>query len=299
MARTPVVWRFSDAKAGHDSQSRGLVAALARQVPLQCHELRAGAPGQAGRWWLRGCFPAGEHLPAPDLLIGAGHATHLPMLAARRARGGRSVVLMKPSLPRRCFDLCVVPAHDGVRPGTGVWVSEGALSAIRPGRDRDADSGLIVIGGPSRHVHWDDADILRQVEALMRRRPRQWSLTTSRRTPGPLSAELCRRYPDQCRPFAATGVDWLPAQLARAAEVWVSQDSISTIYEALTAGGRVGLLQVRLRRRARVGAALGRLQAAGWVSPPGAEHLAAGPPRPLDEATRCAQWIIKQWLNEN
>ncbi len=300
MSRTIVVWRFSDAKAGHDSQSRGLVAALARCVPLRCHELGVVAPARAGRWWLLGRFPGAENLPAPDLLIGAGHATHLSIMAARRARGGRSVVLMKPSLPRACFDLCVVPAHDGVRPGAGVLVTEGALTAVRPGRDRDADSGLIVIGGPSRHVRWDDADILRQVETLLeRRRKSRWSVTTSRRTPAALTGELCRLYPHQCRPLVATPPDWLPAQLARAGEVWVSQDSVSMIYEALSAGARVGLLQVPVRRGARIGRALERLLAAGWVAPPGADELVAGPPRPLDEATRCAQWIIKQWLNAN
>ena len=37
--------------------------------------------------WLRGRYPQGGLLPDHWLLVGAGHATQLPMLAARRARG--------------------------------------------------------------------------------------------------------------------------------------------------------------------------------------------------------------------
>ena len=39
---------------------------------------------------------------------------------------------MKPSLPRRCFDLCIVPRHDGLAPDAHTLVTEGALNRIRP-----------------------------------------------------------------------------------------------------------------------------------------------------------------------
>jgi mitochondrial fission protein ELM1 len=51
-------------------------------------------------------------------------------------------------------------------------------------------------------------------------------------------------------PFAATSPDWLPTQLARADQAWVTADSVSMVYEALTAGAAVGVLDVPRPRQA-------------------------------------------------
>ena len=78
------------------------------------------------------------------------------MLAARRARGGRAVVLMSPVLPRRLFDLCVIPEHDRPRPAANVLQTLRSLNrvqAVEPGRH---DSGLLLVGGSSLPEGWCD-----------------------------------------------------------------------------------------------------------------------------------------------
>jgi mitochondrial fission protein ELM1 len=299
---TTVIWRFSDGNPGHDSQSVGLVDALSRRVPVQRYEPAAVPARRAAAWWLSRRYPPGDSLPAPDLLVGAGHATHLPMLAARRRHGGRSVVLMKPSLPYRCFDLCLVPRHDTTTAGDNLLLTEGALNSMVRSDRHDPDKGLVIIGGPSRHVRWDDEILLHGVEELLQRRPpTRWWLTTSRRTPAALLDRLRRRVPRaQATAFGHSPPGWLQARLAEAGEVWVSRDSVSMIYEALTCGARVGLLDVPVVAGAdRVNAGIDRLVATGWVTAPAASELAAGPPQPLDEAARCADWIVSEWLKEN
>ncbi|MDX1698650.1 MAG: ELM1/GtrOC1 family putative glycosyltransferase, partial [Thiohalobacterales bacterium] len=98
-----VVWCFTDGKAGHANQVQGLLAALRGILPVDAHTLQV-ADIRMPLWSLvSGRFAAGRDMPDPDLLLGAGRATHLPMLAARRARGGRAVVLMKPGLPLSWF----------------------------------------------------------------------------------------------------------------------------------------------------------------------------------------------------
>ena len=130
-------------------------------------------------------------LPKPDLIIGAGHATHPTLLAARRAHGGRAVVLMKPSLPRRCFDLCILPRHDGVAADAHTLVTDGALNRVRPATASDANHGLILIGGASPHFEWDSDAIQVQIKSLLARTPdMQWTLATSRRTPANFLALL-------------------------------------------------------------------------------------------------------------
>ena len=95
-----VIWRFSDGKPGHEAQTQGLINALAQRRQLQVHELSVHDYRRGLLDIVKKRFAPGTALPAPALLIGAGHATHWPLLAARRARGGRIIVMMKPSLPR-------------------------------------------------------------------------------------------------------------------------------------------------------------------------------------------------------
>ena len=155
-----VVWRLCDGKVGHESQSQGLAEALGRRVPTEYFDLGCLSPARALRAWLCGRFPPGEALPAPDLILGAGHRTHLNLLAARRARGGRAVVLMKPTLPCACFDLCLVPEHDDPPRHGKVLPTQGALNPIRPAAAASPERGLILIGGPSEHHGWDTAAIV-------------------------------------------------------------------------------------------------------------------------------------------
>ncbi len=259
-----IIWRFLDGKPGHENQSAGLVQALRTSRPVEAHDIPV--PGEIAAFgaWLAGRFPWGRTLPAPDLLLGAGHATHWPLLAARRTRGGRAVVLMRPTLPLGCFDLCIVPAHDHPRAADNVWVTRGVLNRVRPGVAKDPRQGLILIGGPSQHHAWSTPGMVEQVRAVVAHDAgRRWVLTTSRRTPADFLDALRRQLDagidsgiDDGRielvPGETTAPDWLPAQLAWAGAVWVSADSVSMVYEALTSGAAVGLLEVPARGRARV-----------------------------------------------
>ncbi len=264
-----VVWRFKDGKAGHESQSAGLIEALSAQVPIERHELAPGDLRFALVDFLRGRYRPGSNMADPDILVGAGHATHLPMLAARRARGGRSVVLMKPSLPLRCFDLCIVPEHDRVSATDKVLVTRGVLTRMRPSAAHRPGTGLILVGGPSVHHAWSDTSLAAQLEQLFAREPAtQWTVTTSRRTPAGTCAAIDALLPSAVDLVAFDSVDsaWLPARLARAEKAWVTEDSVSMVYEALTAGAATGLLPVPRKKQGRVAHGLDSLVAEHLVT---------------------------------
>ncbi len=290
-----ILWRFTDGRPGHDRQTLGLVTALQEQGDFTVHELPVRSGARAFRWWLGCHYPPGKALPAPDLLLGAGHATHPHLLAARRCRGGRIVLCMKPSLPLAWFDLCLIPRHDAPPAVGNALVTEGVLNNLRPGENQAAGSGLIVLGGPSRHCRWDNATMLAQVRQLIAARPLQhWRLTTSPRTPPQLRAQL-EAGPWEFVPFDTCAAGWLPQQLAEAGEVWISEDSVSMIYEALTAGARVGLLSVPRGGSNRVTREIDSLVTNRRVGRPGEWQPAPVADRPLNEAARCAEWI-QQWL---
>lgn len=307
-SRPLVVWVVSDGKPGHVNQSLGLAEALARAAPTDIRTLPAISLLRAGLALLLK-RPPRDNVPVPDLLVGAGHATHLTLLALRRACGGRAVVLMKPSLPRRMFDLCVIPEHDGVAPDARTLVTEGALNRIRPGRQRTgatATRGLLLIGGVSPHFAWDSDAIALQIKSIVTRTPAiQWTLTTSRRTPEDFLAQLPAAPNLAVVPHTATSPDWLPTELARCDNVWVTPDSASMVFEALTAGTDVGVFDLPVNPKSRVGWAVARLADAGRVTrftawcaqetPYPSLHHKGKKIAPLAEADRCAAWIL-DWL---
>jgi hypothetical protein len=297
-----VVWRFSDGKAGHDNQSRGLVEALARLVSVETHTLNPLAPAAALSGWLLARLSSWNDLPAPDLLLGAGHHTHLSLLAARRSRGGKAIVLMRPTLPLGLFDLCLIPEHDAPPARSNVLATRGALNRIQPSATLEPDRGLLLIGGPSRHFGWNDVELHRRIAVILTADPATcWILTTSRRTPPGFLAGFAGESMARLTvvPVTETGPDWLPAQLARAGQVWVTVDSVSMIYEALTAGANVGVLDVPRKASSRVSRGVERLETQGWVTSFAgwrADRRLLRPDRPFNEAERCARWIVERWF---
>lgn len=301
-----VIWQLCDGKAGHLSQSTGLINALldhsqAEERQVQTHRVQAPAPGVLLRAELTRRRGWMEGHPAPRVAIGAGRATHLPLLALRR-RGVKTVVLMRPSLPLSWFDFCLVPAHDSPPARDNVITTEGALNPMRPGQAHEAKQGLILLGGPSRHYYFDADAVLSRLRGILAKTPQlHWSLSASPRTPPALSRGLGALVSGSVavRPWAGPDPDWLAAALNRSAWVWVTEDSISMIYEALTAGCRVGLLPLRRKGPSRLHRAVDKLlredRVRSFSDWSGGRELPA-PDRSLDEAARCARLLLDQGL---
>ena len=297
------VWRFLDGKAGHRNQVTGLIDALAKRADLVCHDVEVTTLFK----WLRSLIPGRLNslaaLRSPTLLIGAGHATHIPMLAAKKWYGGRTVVLMKPSLPPSQFDLCLIPEADEIRrPRKNVILTDGALNRIQPSQQLDGKKGLMLIGGPSEHFGWSTANVIRQICMVIDKTPDvEWTLTTSRRTPAAfLDAWRASGCQGQMLPVDQTNADWLPSQLQLSATVWVTNESVSMIYEALTSGAAVGILTLPKSRDSRVTRGIDALIAREIVTPfdrwrqistvPQSKHI-------FNEANRCAELVIQTLLS--
>lgn len=285
------IWYFSDGKPGHDNQTRGLIQAL------QTHRALTICPVPLPKRW-RWRLP--NDLPAPTLLMGAGHATHLALLRAKQHWGGKTIVLMQPSLPKRWFDLCIIPAHDQPRPAANVLITQGVLNTVIPSPYPRNERGLILLGGISPHFTWDTAAVCQQITAILAAPPHwQWDLTTSRRTPREVLPQLPQHPRLHLHPYPQADSAWVAARLQQCHSVWVSPDSVSMVYEAVTAGAAVGLLALPGQRPTRVANGLKLLQQQHGITPFAAweQGQALSPsPTPLFEAERCAHWIIQQWL---
>jgi mitochondrial fission protein ELM1 len=237
----------------------------------------------------------------PHLVIGAGRACHASLAAVRRATHAKAIVLMRPSLPLGWFDLAIIPRHDGVPAGAGVLLSEGMLNRVSAPAARDETRGLMLIGGPSRHYGWDESRLLAQIDALLADGSvRRWDIADSRRTPPPTGAALAARFSARVEFHSATttSANTIRSLLQASHYSWVSEDSMSMCFEALSAGGRVGLHAVPRRREGRVSRAIDQLLAARRVVRQGdwARGIRPIHSPPLDEARRCASFVLDHLL---
>ncbi|MES2908735.1 MAG: mitochondrial fission ELM1 family protein [Pseudomonadota bacterium] len=266
-----IIWRLMDGKPGHENQTLGLVKAMQQLAAErgiaapQCLDMPLGDYRYSFWNWLFKRFRPGFLKPRPDFIIGAGHRTHWPMLCARRSFGGKAIALMSPSLPAFFFDLVVAPAHDSLT-GRNVIVTQGVLNAMQPAAVKRPGYTLVLVGGVSKHFVWSDAQVLTQLETIMARHP-QVRITDSRRTPPALRAELAARWPVTYQPWEKCPAGWLAEELAIAENAWVTEDSVSMIYEALTAGCAVGLvgLQRPAGRAGRLVQGLAALEKQGLI----------------------------------
>lgn len=293
----PTITIISDGKPGHLAQSRGLADAIGRRGDVPISEKDCGTKISVNDF-------AGD---SPGMVIVAGHRAYQSALLVAAQLGCPAIALMNPGWwLRRKFDVCVIPRHDGVAESNNVIVTEGALNSLQPAADSSPGEALLLIGGPSRHHHWEDESLLAQLHTLLARdSDLRWTATSSRRTPESTDRhlhELAREHGDRFAytPVSETPRGWVAEQLKRCGTVWVTEDSVSMVYESLTAGARVGLLDVPRKsgKPGRVVRGVISLIERGWVTV--FADWREGKPLPedrppLNEADRVADELLKRY----
>lgn len=306
-AQTPVIWLITDNKPGHKNQLKGLSNRL--RVLTGASQYWIDAADYSAPMWraLLGVAPAMDaNLPRPDLIIAAGSGTHRLLLALRRYRKAKTLVLMKPAFPLGWVDGAIIPAHDGVKPGRSVLLTEGVINAVAPlARLTGKPEALILVGGPSEHFDWDDDAILSQISDLIARYPQwRWTITDSRRTPTTTTERLAELQGLKISvvQHSRTHDDWLNHQLAASRAAWVTPDSISMVCEAATSGVPTGLLNLPARAGSRVAKGVQRLAERGLIAH-WSDHAAVMAEQTdrherLWEADRAARWVAERWLRQ-
>lgn len=292
------IWRISDGKAGHDSQSLGLCNAIKQHIPCNLYDIPAASCNNNLFNYFFKRFPAGDKLPDPKLIVGAGHKTHLPMLTAKRARGGKTIVLMKPSLPRILFDYCIIPKHDRAGNTAKTIFTNGAINTITASQDKNEDQVLVLVGGPSRHFDWDNKKIVAQILRLVRQdQKKRFVIIGSRRTPGEFFSQIDTEKNSMIDIYTEQQCDKskLNNFMCSAKQIWVSEDSVSMVYEALSSGAEVGLLELTPKQENKISASMKILIEEGQLTPfyswENTKTLSAG--KIFNEAKRCTEQLAE------
>ncbi len=300
MSRALNIWKFTDGKSGHESQSTGLVSELGKIFEVDEKTIDVNSLPNAFCmffYWLFKSRPQNYPKNNPDLIIGAGHKTHSPMLFAKSISGGKTIVLMKPSLPIKRFDIVIAPKHDEITKRPNVIETSGVLNAIECVDDKNSKRGLMLIGGNSRHYDWNDTQIVSQIKKILEEDSDvDWTLTTSRRTPDSF-LNLLEDFNIKVVPFANTNKEWMDEHYKNSGTIWVSPDSVSMVYESLTSGAATYVFSLHeTSNESRVRNGLLDLVAQNavmtfdkWEENPSKKHS----PQQFNEASRVAKLILE------
>ena len=263
-------WVMTDGTVGMEVQTIGLAGALG--LTPQIRRIRLNQPWRTLapylRVGLRHSFQLAEGAlapPWPDIVIGCGRPSVLPVLAVRRLSGGRSfaVQIQDPRIRPTAFDLVIVPSHDRLR-GDSVLVSLGGLGKVtRSALDTaaaavaaDVAGGVadlpsprvaVLIGGTNRVFRFTEeaaaelgralADLARNGVGLL--------VTPSRRTDPHVVPILRRALADTtARIWDGTGDNPYLGYLGLADAVIATGDSVNMISEAGTTGRPVHVVML-------------------------------------------------------
>lgn len=305
---------FLDGRLGHEKQTKGVLKPLSEMTPIDVDYKRIQDPSfKSGlRNWaayitsfilLRNKKKSDNNI---DLIIGTGSYTHIPMLLLKQECEAKVVTCMTPDFFLiRKIDLCFVPQHDGQKPGHNIFYTIGPPSTAVFQDEHDRKKGLILIGGVDKKSHkWRSKAIMAQIRSILEKEQSIiWTITSSPRTPEETIILLQNLASQNANVDFFRSEDtpkgWIEKEYARNFTVWVTADSVSMIYEALTAGCSVGILPVDWKKRnSKFQRSEDYLLENKLIS--SYEMWLVGKHRmtkrvPLDEASRCAKEILRRW----
>jgi mitochondrial fission protein ELM1 len=250
-----VIWRFTDGKAGHDKQSLALVESLMNQTKCRLFDFNVQDQRNPILDIIFKNYKLPEGITKPDIAIGAGHKTHLHLLAIKRCFNAKIVVIMKPSIPLIFFDLCIIPKHDGIKNGPNIINTQSSLVKFNSNLKKKENTGLILIGGPSKHYFWDSKTVLEEICKISKKfKFRKLLLSTSRRTPFDFLDQLNElNIPDiKVYEYSKIKSDWLDKHINKVKNIWVTNDSYSMVTEALASGADVNIIDLKVKQDSKL-----------------------------------------------
>ena len=245
------IWWFKDSKIGHEKQVRAILDNLAITRNLVIEEIHISNPV-----WLELFFyflrlkPKKDSIP--DIIIGAGSKTTIPMLRYKTSNKTPVISVMKPQIFGSKFDLIVAPRHDYEEVPNNVFTYTGSIAKVNISSDLE-NIGLIIIGGNNKHFVFDEDHLMSQIDFIISLFPDiSWLVFNSRRTPESFNEKIRKitsidRFVNVNEKFEP-----LEAYLSTAKFKFVTPDSVNMIFESLSSSGETYLFDMRISKKNKI-----------------------------------------------
>lgn len=253
-----IIAAFFDGRPGHEKQTLGIIESLKTKTEIEVISVKVGKKTVLRFLldWSYYIFSTKSQVETSlsncNLIIGTGTHTHLPMLLLKKKIFAPAVTCMTPAAPlQNRFDLIFAPQHDLIKEGGNVLKTIGPPNPNRDIGCHKSDRVLVLCGGADPKSHtWDSDEIVKNIEMLVTYKPeRKYIISSSPRTPEETAAKLIsltnRSNNLEFYHFRDTPSGWVEKEYSQCEQVWVTGDSISMVYEALSSGCRVGIIPVR------------------------------------------------------
>ena len=159
-----ICW-FKDSKIGHEKQVHAILDNLALTQDLLIEEIYISNPVWLELFlYLLKIKPKQDSIP--DIIIGAGSKTTIPMLRYKIDSKTKVISVMKPQLFESKFDLIVAPRHDYKVVPDNVFTYIGSIAKVNINPELE-DIGLIVVGGLNKHFNFDDDYLISQIDFVI------------------------------------------------------------------------------------------------------------------------------------
>tara|TARA_B100001057_G_scaffold115843_1_gene114362 strand:- start:4023 stop:4937 length:915 start_codon:yes stop_codon:yes gene_type:complete len=245
------IWWFKDSKIGHEKQVHAILDNLALTQSLDIDEIFVTNPV-----WLELFLYFLKIKPKknsiPDIIIGAGSKTTIPMLRCKTNNKTKVISVMKPQFYESKFDLIFAPRHDFKKVPDNVFTYIGSLSKINLSKNLE-DVGLIIIGGTNKHFNFDDNYLITQIDFIVSLFPHiDWIVFNSRRTPKSFNEKVQKNI--SIAKFVNVNENFEPLDeyLAKAKLKFVTPDSVNMIFESLSSSGETYLFDLRSSKKNKI-----------------------------------------------
>ena len=293
------IWLILDGKRGHEKQIEDLAFYINKKIKTNITKIKKISFFNTLLNFLRIGNDPCKYFTRPDLIIAAGHQTHFDALQKKIRYGGKIILIMKPSIPSFLFDLLIIPSHDNIFWKKNTLTIPGTVNKIKNKNKQEKNSGLILLGGPSKNYLWSNKEVIDQVNYILNINPKlKFTIATSRRTPSELLSETKFTHKNYLIvSHESVPHDWLENNIGKYKVSWVTQDSISMLYELIASGSIVNLIKLKSKNRKfeKVFMELAREGKINYQF--STESLNRFSKNNKSSAEYCAEFIIKNVLN--
>jgi len=241
------IWLILDGKRGHEKQIEDLAFCINKKIQSNITKIQRCSFFKVILNFLKISDDACKNLPGPDLIIASGHRTHFDALQKRSRYGGKVIIVMKPSIPTFIFDLSIISFHDKIIWKKNIFFTFGSLNKVKNKKKQIKNNGLILLGGPSKNYFWSNENVANEIKKIINSNPNiNFTLATSRRTPNLFIKELNLENKNlKIISHEKTSSDWLEKVIGNYEYSWVTQDSISMLFELIASGSKVTCISLK------------------------------------------------------